>query len=90
MRPPELRDVNLVPSTDSMLQRLERVEAELTLLAQQLTGELTPRERAGVVAHRASLLRRKQWYLARIRTVRPIQAVDVEVGEDVHTGEAHG
>jgi hypothetical protein len=90
MRPVELRNVNLVPSTDSMLARLGQVESELALLEQQLTGPLPARERAGAVAHRAALMRRKQWYLARIRTVRPIQAVGIEVGDEVHTGEAHG
>lgn len=90
MRPPELQGVNLVPSTDSMLERLSQVETELTSIEAELHTDLDARQRAGAVAHRAALLRRKQWYLARIRTVRPIQALETQVADAVSTKEAHG
>ena len=84
-RPPQLDGHTLVPSLDVLLERLGGVEEQIAGLEAKLQTPLDPREQAGVYAHLASLSRRKRWYLTRIRTMRPAQVLDVEVGEDIHT-----
>ena len=83
-RPANFEGKQLLPPVDVLVTRMHAVEAELATLEAALQGDLDPRERAGTQAHVAALSRRRQWYLARIRSVRPVQALDVSVSESIH------
>lgn len=79
----------LLPSEQELQQRLVQVEQQLADIEARLKKRLTQAERAGCLAHQASLSQRRRWYLSRIRTTRPVTALGVEVDDEIHTREAH-
>lgn len=77
----------LIPSPESLLARLQHVDAQIEELRTLLTKKLTQAQIAGATAHLASLTQRRNWYLARLRSTRPVQVLGVGVADDVHTGD---
>ena len=71
-------------SLPELITRLQRIEAQLTELED---GVATPDAERGRFAHRAQLLRKKHWYLGRIRALKPVEALTTQVYDDIQTGE---
>ena len=80
----------LVLDLPDHIARLQEVEQELAALAAAKETETDSKRLAGIYAHEASLLRRKQWYLVRIRAAKPVQAVGVSVADEIQAGEGMG
>lgn len=87
-RPPNFEGKQLLPPVDVLVERMKACDTRLQELEAKLAGDLSPRERAGTQAHVATLARKRQWYLSRIRSVRPVQTLSVQVAEEIHTEEA--
>lgn len=71
-------------SLPELITRLQRVEAQLIELGEEIA---TPEAERGRFAHRAQLLRKKHWYIGRIRALKPVEALGAQVYDDIHTGD---
>jgi hypothetical protein len=78
-----------LPPVEVLLERLHEVERTLATLDAKLQNpSVKGQARNGVLAHQASLTRKKQWYVSRIRRVRPVQPLSVGVEDEIRSGEA--
>jgi len=71
-------------SLPELIARLQGIEAQLAELAAVTP---TPDTERGRFAHQAQLLRKKSWYLGRIRALKPVHPLGACVHDDIHTGE---
>jgi hypothetical protein len=83
--PPHIR---LLPPVEVLLERMHNVEAEVAQLEAKRAQTTDKRALAAISAHVATLTRKREWYLSRIRTSRPIEALAVRVEEHVNTHES--
>jgi len=67
---------------------MQAVEAELAQLEAKRAETSDKRALAAISAHVATLTRRREWYLSRIRTSRPVEPLSVRVEESVSTRES--
>lgn len=71
---------------DELIARLTHLESQLTALDTYDAGS-DPRRINAVHAHRSALLRRKEWYLGRIRALKPVEPLGAEVYDEIHTAD---
>lgn len=77
----------LIPTPEQLVQRLAQCEQQLSELEATLRKKLSAAERAGALAHVASLTQRRHWYLARIRATRPVEPLGIGVADDITSGD---
>lgn len=75
-----------LPTLPDLIARLQDVETQLAQLEARTAGS-TELEQGGIFAHRAALLRKKHWYLGHIRAHKPVEPLQADVFDDIHTDD---
>jgi len=79
--------MQLIPPVPVMIARLDAVEAQLVECDSKLkSARGLDRQRLEIA--RATLERRKLWYVRRIRTAKPATVLGISVAETVSTADA--